>query len=187
VSCQIAAVNCPSISARKEPERGVTEPVRGESETIEKELPLDKVPLIEVLEFTVPCTVSLAVPPPLDGVPYEVPVPEKQVVPVMAGNMAVSPGAGTVLVVWKNTANPALLITPGPDTEPPLPVRVSIQSPATLKGPPVQFATNFEFEEPQLMVKAQVARRQRRTSGKNKLRDMTGSWRQTFLNLEGSR
>src|SRR5271169_758383 len=100
-----------------------------------KELPLDRVPVIEVAELTVPVTVSLAEPPPLKGVPYEVPVPEKQLDPVMAGKTAVSPGAGTVLVVWKNTASPVPLITPGPDTEPPPPERVSVQSPTTLKGP----------------------------------------------------
>jgi hypothetical protein len=52
-----------------EPEGAATGPVKGEAEAIEKVFPFVIEPVIELVEFTVPCTVSLAVPPPLAAVP----------------------------------------------------------------------------------------------------------------------
>jgi hypothetical protein len=51
------------------PEKAVTEPVNGELDTIENVFPLLILPVMEVVEFTLPCTVSTALPPPLAGVP----------------------------------------------------------------------------------------------------------------------
>jgi len=81
------------------PDKADTAPLNGAFGTMEKLLPLAMLPVIDVAEFTFPCTVSLDDPPPLADVPYAVAVPEKAHVPVMDGIATVSPGAGWDVVV----------------------------------------------------------------------------------------
>jgi hypothetical protein len=112
------------------PVKAVGEPLKGELGARVKEVPLDMVPLMDVAEVTLPVTGMLAVPPPLNGVLYDVAFPENEHAPVMVGITTVSPGALFAVAgeVWKNTASPAELINPGPEA-PPL---LSVQSPTTL-------------------------------------------------------
>jgi len=92
---------------------------------------------------------------------------------VMVGSTRVSPGAGSLVLVWKNTASPEELITPGPDDDPLLPLPVSVQSPTTSKGPPVQPVLLGLDDPPQLMVIAQVKIRQAHKAKKANLRIIT--------------
>jgi len=152
----------------------VTGPLSGVAGVRVKELPLDMVPVMEVADFTLPVTESVAEPPPLIGVPYAVALPEKEQVPVIFGIATVSPAAGGVVVVWKKTASPEESITPGPDVEaPPLPETSSVQLPITLYGPPVQpTATVCEEEPPQLTSIAHNAAQKSKNADKVRRRDM---------------
>jgi len=170
VRSQIFAPGSAWITPSREAERAIGAPLRGEIGAAENgaELPLAvAVPLIEVAEFTLPVAEATPPMPPPSGVAKSVAVPENEQVPVIVGPAKTSPKLS------KNKAKPAVLITPA---EPALPLKVRFQSPTTLKGPPVQPPPLLELEElPQLIVIAQMARRQRRDSSKTKLRNMGDS------------
>jgi hypothetical protein len=171
VRSQIFAPGSAWITPSWGTERAIGAPLKGEIGAAENgaEVPLEvAVPLIEMAEFTLPVAEALPPTPPSEVV-KSVAVPENEQLPVIVGPAKTSPRLS------KNKAKPAVLITPA---EPAVPLKVRFQSPTTLKGPPVQFwfPPLLELEElPQSMVIAQMARRQRRDSGKTKLRDMGDS------------